>query len=313
MQILFELSKEHPTIPYAEVKACLDAYDINYEEIYHNGIFVISVKEKVNWEKISERIAMSYSINEVVGFSIEEMLGNIEIGESFKVEGGNFELRKKIGKEILEKTGKMVDLENPDTVIKIFDEGRIYFCREIAGIDRSSFEKRRAFQRPFSHPTTMHPRLARALVNLTGIKEKETLADPFCGGGGILIEAGLIGAKIVGVDIKKNLVEGCKKNLDYYGIKNYKLYNGDMNKVDFGKVDAVATDFPYGRSSHLSDKIERLYKKSIKKISEATSKAVIGLPSLNFTHEIEKYFEVEQIHCVRVHRSLMRFFYVLNL
>ncbi|HEC82647.1 MAG TPA: hypothetical protein ENI53_02030 [Thermoplasmatales archaeon] len=312
MQILFELSKEHPTLPYAEIKACLNTYNINYEEIYHNGIFVIEVKERVNWKKISHRIAMSHSINEIVGYSVEEMLDNVEIESSFKVEGGNFELRKKIGKEILEKTGKKVNLEGPDVIIKIFDANRIYFCREIAGIDRSSFEKRRPSQRPFSHPTSMHPRIARVLVNLTGVKEKEILADPFCGGGGILIEAGLIGARIIGVDVKKKLIEGCKKNLEYYGIKDYELYNADMNKIDFEEVNAVATDFPYGRASHLSDKIDKLYKNSIKKISEITSKAVIGLPSLNFTDEIEKYFDVEQIHCARVHRSLIRFFYVLK-
>lgn len=313
MQILFELSKEHPTLPYAEAKSCLSAYDIEYEEVYHNGIFVIETGEKVNLEKISSRLAMSHSINEIIGYSIEELLSNIEIRESFKVEGGNFELRKKVGKEIQERTGKKVDLEKPATTIKIFNENKMYFCREIASIDRSSFEKRKPNQRPFSHPTTMHPRIARVMVNMAGIKEKETLADPFCGGGGILIEAGLIGAKVIGVDIKKKLIEGCRKNLDYYGIKNYELYNADMNEIDFGRVDAVATDFPYGRSSHISDKIDRLYKNSIKKISEITSKAVIGLPSLNFTNEIEKYFEIEQIHCVRVHRSLIRFFYVLNL
>ncbi len=313
MEALFELSKEHPTMPVAEARACLKTYGIKYDENYHNGIFIASVKSRVNWKKIADRLAMSFSINEIVGKSIKEMLENIEIEGSFKVEGGNMELRKKIGKIIVEEKGAKVNLEKPEIVIKIFGD---YFCREIARINRSQFETRRPMQRPFSIPTTMHPRIARALVNLAEIKENEVLVDPFCGTGGILIEAGLMGIKIIGVEIKEELVKGCRKNLEYYGIKNYRLYNADMRKMDIGlEADAIVTDFPYGRASHLSDRLEKLYKEAFEKMAnwiKRGGKAVIGLPSMKFNEEMKKYFEIEQIHPARVHKSLIRFFYVLR-
>lgn len=313
MEALFELSKEHPTMPVAEAGACLKTYGIKYEEVCHNGIFIASVKSRVNWNKIAGRLAMSFSINEIVGKSVGEMLENIEIEGSFKVEGGNIELRKKIGKIIVEEKGVKVNLEKPDVIIKIFGK---YFCREIARIDRSQFEARRPMQRPISMPTTMHPRIARALVNLAEIKENEVMIDPFCGTGGILIEAGLVGIKIIGVEIKEELVKGCRRNLEHYGIKNYRLYNADMREIDIDlKADAIVTDFPYGRASHLSDDLEKLYKEAFEKMAgwiKKRKKAVVGLPSMKFNEEIEKYFEIEQIHPARVHKSLVRFFYVLR-
>ncbi len=310
MQIIFEISREHPTLPIAEIRACLNTYKIKFDELYHDGTYIAKIYEKRKLKKVANRLAMSHSINELLGKNEEELLKNLrEKNKSFKVEGGNLYVRKKIGKLLVEKKNLKVDLEEPDIIIKILDK---FFCREIYKIDRSQFEKRRGSKRPFSIPTTMHPRLARAMINLSEIKENEVLLDPFCGTGGILIEAGLLGIKVIGIDIKRELIEGCKRNLEYYGIKNYELYNEDMRNVDI-KVDAVVTDFPYGRASHLSDKMDKLYKEAIRKIAEYTDKAVVGLPSLKFIDYIEKYFIIKEIHPVRVHKSLIRFFYVLKL
>ena len=52
------------------------------------------------------------------------------------------------------------------------------------------------------------------------VKKNETLLDPFCGTGGILIEAGILGINIIGSDIDKKLVYGCKENLNFYNINN---------------------------------------------------------------------------------------------
>ena len=308
MQILFELSKEHPTLPIAEIRACLKIYG-NFEEIYHNGVFV--AEGNFDLDKIAERLAMSFSINGVIGRNEEEFLKNLELDGTFKIEDGDLEFRKRLGEKIVEKTNAKVDLKNPDVVIRVIEN---FFCREVKKIDRKQYEKRRPSKRPFSTPTTMHPRLARALVNLSQIREKEVLLDPFCGTGGILIEAGLIKAKIVGIEIKEELVKACEKNLKFYGIKEFEIYNADMRKMDL-EVDAVVTDFPYGRASHLSDKMEKLYREAFEKIASwlrKGKKTVIGLPSLKFIDALEKHFIIEQIHPARVHKSLTRFFYVCS-
>ena len=67
-------------------------------------------------------------------------------------------------------------------------------------------------------PTSLHPQLARCCVNLTGIKKDETLLDPFCGTGGILIEAGLMGLNCIGGDISDWVLKKCRENIKESGL-----------------------------------------------------------------------------------------------
>lgn len=313
MKILVELSKEYATLPLSEARACMNSCEINYRDIYHNSVFLVEVYSR-NFDEFSKRIALTFSVNEVISENLRDFVENLNAEGSFKIEGGNYEIRKKLGELIKNEKKLKVDLEKPDNVLKIFFGKKKYFCREIKKIDRKEFEIRKPSNRPFSPPVSMHPKIARALVNLTQIKKGQTLLDPFCGSGGLLIEACLIGAKGIGIDIKKKMVEGCRKNMDYYKIENYEIFNMDMRDFD-AKVDAVATDFPYGRSSHISDEMDKLYGDAFEKISDFLKrgkKAVVGLPSLEYREICKNYFRIEEIHCLRVHRSLTRFFYVLS-
>jgi len=311
MLFIFELSREHPTLPVAEARACISTYHAGYVEIYHNGIYMAEVEGKA-MENICHRLAMSFSINEYVGEG-EKGIDNLSLEGTFKVVGGRAHERKKIGEEIVRKYGAKVSMENPESIIKIFRRsGKLLLAREICSINRSQFEERRASRWPFSLPTAMHPRVARTLVNLSGVRKGETLLDPFCGAGGILLEAGLIGCDVKGIEIKEEVAEGCEMNLRHYGVARYEIVRGDMRDFDFSGVDAIVTDFPYGRASHLPDGMEKLYREAIKKMADWTSKAVIGMPSLSFLPMVEKYFDVKQIHPARVHKSLTRFFYVLG-
>ncbi len=310
MLLLIELSREHPTLPVAEARACLEICSRRYEEKIHDGIYLANV-ENFDLKGMAKRMAMAFSINEVVGESVEELLKNLEIEGTFKVEGGSIEERRRIGEIIAKEKRAKVSMREADVIVKLAGG---FFCRELGKINRSSFELRRPSKRPFSVPTTMHPRIARALVNLSEVRKGEKLLDPFCGAGGILIEGAMIGAKCIGIDVKKKLIEGCKKNLDFYGLQNYELHAMDMREGDF-KVDAIVTDFPYGRASHLSDEMVKLYKEAIEKMADWLKKgrkAVFGLPTMSFSQEIKKYFEIEEIHPARVHKSLTRFFYVVK-
>ncbi|MEM2935093.1 MAG: methyltransferase domain-containing protein [Candidatus Thermoplasmatota archaeon] len=310
---MIELSKEYATLPLSEAKACMKACGINYREMYHNSIFLIEVY-KGDFEEFSKRIALTFSVNEVVSENLRDFIENLHAEGSFKIEGGNYEIRKKLGDLIKNEKKLKVDLKKPDNVLKLFSGKKKYFCREIKKIDRKEFEMRKPSNRPFHPPVSMHPKIARAIVNLTQIKKGQTFLDPFCGSGGLLIEACLIGAEGVGIDIKKKMIEGCRENMDYYKIENYEIFNMDMRNFDI-KVDAVATDFPYGRSSHVSDEMDKLYNDAFEKIRDFLKRgkrAVVGLPSLEYREICKNYFRIEEIHCLRVHRSLTRFFYVLS-
>ncbi|MEW6237094.1 MAG: hypothetical protein AB1656_17055 [Candidatus Omnitrophota bacterium] len=56
------------------------------------------------------------------------------------------------------------------------------------------------------------PKLARMLINLARTKETVTLLDPFCGNGGILTEAALMGLQPTGLDIQEKNVLSCEEN-----------------------------------------------------------------------------------------------------
>lgn len=46
-----------------------------------------------------------------------------------------------------------------------------------------------------------HPQMIRALLNIIGVKEGDTVLDPFCGSGTVALEAQLLGINFIGFDI----------------------------------------------------------------------------------------------------------------
>ncbi len=142
-----------------------------------------------------------------------------------------------------------VDLARPKTAIEVISGKKIYACL-LLHQSTEKFGKRKAHLRPGFQPVSLHPKLARSLVNLTGIR-KGALIDPLCGTGGILIEAGLMGLRPVGYDIGDAAIGNCRKNLDFFRIK------GRIAKRDATSIkepwNYVATDLPYGRSTNVGN------------------------------------------------------------
>jgi tRNA (guanine10-N2)-dimethyltransferase len=313
VDVLVTLSQEHPTLPAAEVRGCLEAEKPTVRERYHNEVMILSAPDGTNWQAVADRLALSYTVNEIVATTADGCMEKLKFSGGFKVVGGTEKLRKTLGEKINKQPAVHVDLERPATEINIVQHGSsCYFCRVLAHTARTRVNRRLHADRPCAAPTTLQPRLARAQVNSAGTRPGDTILDPFCGPGGILIEAGLVGMRIAGVDIKKPLVAGCRANLAHYGLEPEFLHDGDMRTVPLPDADAVVTDVPYGRAAHVSDTQEMLYTQGIRRIAEVAPVAVVGLPTLRFTRHIMKYFTIEQVHCARVHRSLTRFFYVLR-
>lgn len=179
------------------------------------------------------------------------------------------------------------NLENPTTSIEfILTKNRIY-CGLLIYENKEKFEERRAHLRPELHPTSLSPRLARACINLTGIR-KGTVVDPFCGSGGILIEAGLMHLKPIGYDIDQIMLNRAKINLNHYKIKNCKLIKGDATEIS-KKIDYVITDLPYGRNTFVKD-FDDLYLRFLKNLKKILrKKAVVIFPDfINHKRLIKK-------------------------
>jgi tRNA G10 N-methylase Trm11 len=112
------------------------------------------------------------------------------------------------------------------------------------------------------------PKIARTLINLSGIKptKTKTLLDPFCGSGRILVEALELGFQIIGSDISKGQIEQTKANLEFLQFDQnlYQLFQSDASKIKnfipINSIDLIITEPFLGRPNPRLDQIPDLVK-----------------------------------------------------
>jgi tRNA (guanine10-N2)-dimethyltransferase len=227
---------------------------------------------------------------------------------------GSFAVRVK-GTDIAEKdfasiiwknlTKPKVDLEKPKTkIVVVAGRKQLYCCLEMEELQQG-FMNRKPDKRPGFSPVSLSPKLARAMVNLTG--SSTSILDPFCGTGGILIEAALIGLRAAGSDLSKEMVEKAGKNMEYYRLKA-KLQKKDALKLS-GKIPYIVSDLPYGQSSHLEPGLYRDFLKTLGKV--LTKKAVITLPCFSKSLLKGTKLRLEGHYKIYIHKSMTKHILVL--
>lgn len=201
-----------------------------------------------------------------------------------------------------------VDLKHAKTKIEIIVTEEKIFVGLVIKEVAQDFWNRRPCTRPEIHPTTISPKLARACVNLTGIQVGKLVVDPFCGTGGILIEAGLMRFNTLGFDLDDKMLLKCERNLGFYGIKRFRTEKHDATHIR-QPLDYVVTDLPYGKGSYVSKEIKVLYKEFLDNLQRILKyKATLIFPD-NVDHRklIEMTdFVIENEFSVYVHKSLTR-------
>lgn len=90
------------------------------------------------------------------------------------------------------------------------------------------------------------PRLAKILINLSQVKKKETLVDPFCGIGVILQEALIQNINVIGIDSSAEALEGARKNIEWLKgsrkLAGYKFIGQDSSNATPARFDGIATE-----------------------------------------------------------------------
>jgi tRNA (guanine10-N2)-dimethyltransferase len=194
-----------------------------------------------------------------------------------------------------------VNLEHPHTIIDIVITSKTAYIGTRIWENTEMFEDRRAHLRPEMHPSSMHPALARALVNIVCAK---SMHDPFCGSGGVLIEAGLAHKKISGADIDPDMVTRARKNC-----AAYKLHP-DLRVTDAimwqPRVQALIADLPYGRNT-TPQALAPLLEAFLHRAKQSTTRAIIGVP-----HEMPMPWKVRAHFSIYVHKSMTKHFYVVE-
>ena len=129
-----------------------------------------------------------------------------------------------------------------EMVLLVTQKG-ISFGKTLAVQDFSSFSYR-DYYRPGKDKKSgiMPPKLARIMINISGINKNGVLLDPFCGSGTVLSEAILLGIrKIIGTDISDRAIADTTRNIDWIFSNFRELqrqnYDISIRKTDIYKLD----------------------------------------------------------------------------
>ncbi|MEM4180224.1 MAG: THUMP domain-containing protein [Nitrososphaerota archaeon] len=218
--------------------------------------------------------------------------------------------------------GLRVDLSTPDlTVHAYISEKGVVAGPLLSQSSYRELEARRPGRRVFRHPSSLMPRLARCMVNLTRVRPGGWIIDPFAGTGSIPIEAAFLGYRVIPIELKRWIARGCLQNLGWVGLRGkVDVICGDATSLPLrGFYQGVATDPPYGRSTKLSDRnLRRLYLNAfsaIAEILERHSRVVTAIPQQQVEPSLleEIGLRLLEQHPIRVHSSLTRVVCVYSL
>jgi tRNA (guanine10-N2)-dimethyltransferase len=324
-----ELSGENPALARAEAEGAARAL---------GGAPVSADLERVQLaltidpEAWAARLGMAWRVIEVerkVPVDVDEI---VTVAEAIELDEATFAVRcsrlldeheAELAETIERRVGQAlageaeVDLEDPDVVVRVLLDREAVVGVEAAEVDRGSFEDRHVEERPDHSPVTLHPRLARALVNLSEVPEGGRFWDPFAGTGGIAVEAALVGADTLASDLDEDMVEACRSTLEHFDATGA-VVQGDFQDVAdaIGGVDAIATDPPYGRASKTHDEdVEALYERFLAVAAGALgpgSHAVVVVPDPELADLAPLTLDPVAHHEWYVHATLTRHVFVFE-
>jgi len=341
-RLFFVVSGEHRTLPHAEIRAILQASGIDFKEVAASTK-LLRVQADTSALEVVARRSMMYdqcgieiastrpSKNQLLSL-LQELdltrhfakrssyaVRSLRIRGVFKQFQGTT-LERDIG-EILrtKRPGIKVDLDHPDVTFLCIISSQGFLLGEVTHSRvRGLIASRRPRKRPVFHPSTMPPKLARCLVNLARPENGDLLLDPFCGVGGILLEAAAVGCKAIGVDADQRMVKGTKANLKHYGAEPFGLILGDATRMPVRSVGSMVTDPPYGReASTRGRKLDALLQEFLRSAYAVLSDGghlCVCCPSDVRLSIIARGvgFQPVESHMAYVHRSLTRRILVLR-
>ena len=305
----FVLSKEHLELATDEIIAIAKMYDRFSKATVISNLVII--QSKTNWNKIAKRASFVKTSGQILrkmsGLFLDE--NNVEVLKNAKtfvcrvinLSSNQFniqELESSMGDMISKFSHAKVKFENPDiTVYLIFTNKENFF-----GFSKL-IKKEEKPKKIKNHPHQLDWQLTRIMINLIGLKEGETVCDPFCGTGTTLLEAESMGIHGIGIDFDEKMYKISKENLKANGYKS-KVIKADFREISklAKNFDGIVTDLPYGRASKLSENPEDILKEFLKIIPKRKKIAIMYKKELDMNLKLEgtKKYKIYR------HKSLTR-------
>ncbi len=323
----FILSGGNEELAQAELKALLETYGFNSDIECYTMVCLVECSREQGFKVIS-RAGYIKELGVVIGY---DDLGKPSYDYVRELDGYRFDWVKPFNPysmidEILvhtyietlcQKLGVVDRYYGKNYLHVLFSEYGVIVGYPLARQDTSKLRIRSPGKRPFFRSIASPPTLSRILVNLARVREGDTILDPFCGTGSILIEAGFMGIHGIGVDIDWELVHGSMKNIEYYSLWNQIIVLGDTRELVYVDIDGIATDPPYGRaaSTHGED-IRVLYREFLERAYESVKHGgyIVFMAPLNMEEYIDEVLcnlglIIRGKHYMYVHGSLTRIIY----
>jgi tRNA G10 N-methylase Trm11 len=136
------------------------------------------------------------------------------------------------------------------------------------------------------------PKLARIMVNLAQVPDGGTVWDPFCGSGTILMEALVLGYRVIGSDVDLLAVEETTENL-HWASEEYWVSHSRYNIFEHDVHDALSPDMHFDAvvtETYLGPVIQR--KVSVDQVNELNNAIQPLFDSLG--NEIERQVRRER-------------------
>ncbi|MDH3764795.1 MAG: DNA methyltransferase [Nitrosopumilus sp.] len=305
----FVLSKDHLELAIDEIIAIAKMYDRFAKAKVISNLVII--QSKTNWNEITKRASFvkisGQILRKMSGLFLDE--NNFEVlknAKTFVCRVINLssnqinipKLENSMGDMISKFSHAKVELEKSDIVVYlIFTDKENFF-----GFSKQTGGEKRPIKTK-NHPHELDWKLTRVMINLIGLKEGETVCDPFCGTGTTLLEAESMGIHAIGLDFNEKMYEVSKENLKKNGYKSTVLHTDfqELTKIS-EKFNGVVTDLPYGRASKISEKPEKILKKFLSILPKRKKMAIMYKKELDSDLKLKglKKYEIYR------HKSLTR-------
>lgn len=243
----------------------MNFYTINYSR-FHADLCKLEMKclfEHVKEEKyffsdrlispsrspfIRERLVIIYE-GDSLDSLVEQVLENGFAADDFKVvyqqmegEHEDYQERLRCGRELGTAIDGEADVRHPKVIFAVTNvRGRWLFGE----YEKNDLSWHHHDNKPNTYSSSLDFRMARALVNIgVGADTTQTLIDPCCGVGTVVIEALSMGIDARGYEINKPVAWNAKENLSFFSFPDV-VTEGDMHDIA-DHFDVAIVDIPYG-------------------------------------------------------------------
>ncbi len=304
MSSFFVVSKQYEELARDEIISISKSYDGTSKITVLPRLVMIS--SKVPWSTISKRATFARHAGIIAGTfdDVSKIDCTMPRPETFVCRTINLSsksvgssLERQAGAILGKKWGSKVSLSNPKvTVYLIITDSKNYLGYAESHVTPNLPKKL------VKHPHEIDMKLARCMVNLSGLKEGETLCDPFCGTGTILLQAESMGIHSIGIDFDKIMCKITKKNLAANGFDS-RIINSGFEEIKniMGEIDGIVTDLPYGISSRSSVSPKKLLHDFVSIIPKRKKLVMVYKKGL----EVDQISKAKKYEIYR-HKSLTR-------